>query len=168
MNHNAKHVAALLLLSLALVLAGPGSVLPAQAGERIRQGEMAGYLIVPNEKVPETFNAGFSMYVAAWPLLKAYPGDRFQSGLFGTWMFAQYEGPRSRETVLRYRGRPGLVAGHAVRDRNAEVHHGRSGAEFCGMGQRSRRGERQRLARTRRQIRAWHNSRPGCCGRPTV
>ena len=73
-----------LLLSLALALAGPGSVLPAQAGERIRQGEMAGYLIVPNEKVPETFNAGFSMYVAAWPLLKAYPGDRFQSGLFGT------------------------------------------------------------------------------------
>ena len=53
---------------------------------------MAGYLIVPNEKVPEAFNAGFSMYVAAWPLLKAYPGDRFQSGLFGTWMFAQYEG----------------------------------------------------------------------------
>ena len=81
-----------LLLSLALALAGAGSVLLAQGGEPIRQGEMAGYLIVPNEKVPEAFNAGFSMYVAAWPLLKAYPGDRFQSGLFGTWMFAQYEG----------------------------------------------------------------------------
>ena len=53
---------------------------------------MAGYLIVPIEKVPVSFNAGFSMYVAAWPLLKTYPGDRFQSGLFGTWMFAQYEG----------------------------------------------------------------------------
>jgi hypothetical protein len=33
------------------------------------------------------------MYVAAWPLLKTYPGSRFQSGLFGTWMFAQQDGP---------------------------------------------------------------------------
>jgi hypothetical protein len=52
-------------------------------------GEMAGYLLVPNEKVPETYGAGFSMYIAAWPLLKQYPGQRFQSGLPGTWMFAQ-------------------------------------------------------------------------------
>lgn len=55
-------------------------------------GEMAGYLLLPNERVARTFNAGFSMYVAAWPLLKTYPGHRFQSGLPGTWMFAQHEG----------------------------------------------------------------------------
>ena len=55
---------------------------------------MAGYLLVPNERVPETYNAGFSMYVAAWPLLQEYPGHRFQTGLFGTWMHAQYDGPR--------------------------------------------------------------------------
>jgi len=59
----------------------------------IRRGEMAGYLLVPNEKVPETYNAGFSMYVAAWPLLDQYPGQRFQTGLFGTWMFARNEVP---------------------------------------------------------------------------
>src|SRR4051794_35664520 len=59
----------------------------------VRPGEMAGYLLVPHEKVPETFNAGFSLYVAAWPLLKEYPGNRFQTGLFGTWMHAQYDGP---------------------------------------------------------------------------
>ena len=58
----------------------------------IREGEMAGYLLIPNDKVPETFNTGFSVYVAAWPLLRHYPGQRFQSGLPGTWMFAQYEG----------------------------------------------------------------------------
>jgi hypothetical protein len=34
------------------------------------------------------------MYVAAWPLLKNYPGQQFQSGLFGTWMFAQLDGPK--------------------------------------------------------------------------
>jgi hypothetical protein len=65
---------------------------PTARTNEVREGEMAGYLIVPNERVPQTYNAGFSMYVAAWPLLKAYPGDRFQSGLFGTWMFAQYDG----------------------------------------------------------------------------
>ena len=67
----------------------------AQAGELIEKGEMAGYLIVPNEKVPENYNAGYSMYVAAWPLLDQYPGQNFQTGLFGTWMFAQKEIPSS-------------------------------------------------------------------------
>lgn len=59
-----------------------------------RPAEMAGYLLVPHEKVAKSYNAGFSMYVAAWPLLKNYPGSDFQSGLFGTWMFAQYDGPK--------------------------------------------------------------------------
>jgi hypothetical protein len=63
------------------------------ATNQIKKGEMAGYLIVPNEKVEETYNAGFSMYVAAWPLLQEYPGRRFQTGLFGTWMHAQYDEP---------------------------------------------------------------------------
>jgi hypothetical protein len=56
--------------------------------------EMAGYLLVPHEKVDDRFNAGFSMYVTAWPLLENYPGSKFQSGLFGTWMFAQLDGPK--------------------------------------------------------------------------
>ena len=59
------------------------------AANQIQKGEMAGYLGVPHEKVPETYNGGFSLYVAAWPLLKEYPGNRFQTGLFGTWMHAK-------------------------------------------------------------------------------
>ena len=59
-----------------------------------QKAEMAGYLLVPHSRVDAQFNAGFSMYVAAWPLLKNYPGQEFQSGLFGTWMFAQHDGPR--------------------------------------------------------------------------
>jgi hypothetical protein len=31
------------------------------ANEGIERGEMAGYLLVPNEKVPAGFNAGFSV-----------------------------------------------------------------------------------------------------------
>lgn len=59
--------------------------------------EMAGYLIVPHGKVESKYNAGFSMYVAAWPLLKSYPGQQFQSGLFGTWMFPQFEGEKPND-----------------------------------------------------------------------
>ncbi len=66
----------------------------AAADEPPKPAEMAGYLLVPHEKVDATYNAGFSMYVAAWPLLKNYPGQEFQSGLFGTWMFAQHDGPK--------------------------------------------------------------------------
>jgi len=75
-------------LTLALVL--PQAPLIG-APYQIQAGEMAGYLLVPNERVPETYNAGFSMHVAAWPLLAEYPGNRFQTGLFGTWMHAQYD-----------------------------------------------------------------------------
>jgi len=58
----------------------------------VQDAEMAGYLLVSSEKVPDAYNAGFSLYAAAWPLLQHYPGHRFQTGLFGTWMHAQYDG----------------------------------------------------------------------------
>lgn len=72
-----------------LVMLNPQREPKPAAVAKPKKGEMAGYLLVPNEEVPESFNAGFSMYIAAWPLLKQYPGQRFQSGLPGTWMFAQ-------------------------------------------------------------------------------
>lgn len=62
------------------------------ATNQTQKGQMAGFLWIPDERVQQTYNAGFSMYVAAWPLLQEYPGNRFQTGLFATWMFAQYEG----------------------------------------------------------------------------
>ncbi|MHA3774948.1 hypothetical protein ACXR0O_25800 [Verrucomicrobiota bacterium sgz303538] len=57
----------------------------------VREGEMAGYLFGPAEKVPEEFNGGFSLYAAAWPLVGTYPGHQFQTGLCGTWMHPQWE-----------------------------------------------------------------------------
>ncbi|MEQ1823041.1 MAG: hypothetical protein ABL949_11060 [Fimbriimonadaceae bacterium] len=63
-----------------------------------RDEYLAGYLIIPTaEKMDKAFNAGFSMYVAAWPLLQHYPGHRFQTGLPSTWMFAQYDGDAPRD-----------------------------------------------------------------------
>ena len=49
--------------------------LPARAADKLERGEMAGYLLVPHAKVPETFNAGFSLYAAAWPVLDSPPSQ---------------------------------------------------------------------------------------------
>jgi len=76
----------ILLTALMIALAGVTSFADVQ------KGEMAGYMLVSTEKVPDDYNAGFSLYSAAWPLLEHYPGHRFQTGLFGTWMHAQYQG----------------------------------------------------------------------------
>lgn len=57
----------------------------------VQKGEMAGYLLMPTDKVPDEFNGGYSLYAAAYPLVEKYPGHDFQTGLFGTWMFAQHE-----------------------------------------------------------------------------
>lgn len=81
----------LLHLAMMATLTEPGQLQSPQLTE------MAGYLIVPHERVAPTYNAGFSMYVAAWPLLKSYPGSDFQSGLFGTWMFPQFEGQSPKD-----------------------------------------------------------------------
>jgi hypothetical protein len=78
----------ILTLLTALTIALPGAVWAAE----VQKAEMAGYLMVSADKVPDAYNAGFSLYAAAWPLLQQYPGHRFQTGLFGTWMHAQYEG----------------------------------------------------------------------------
>ena len=54
--------------SLALVCVAPVSP-AAGASNQAQEGEMAGYLFGPAEKVPEEFNGGVSLYAAAWPLV---------------------------------------------------------------------------------------------------
>ena len=63
------------------------------SNKSMKKGNVGGYMITKVEKVNESFNAGYSMYAAAWPLIKEYPGRSFQSGLFGTWMHPAYDGP---------------------------------------------------------------------------
>lgn len=59
---------------------------------QVPNGLMDGYLGAPSERVDDSYGGGFSMYVAAWPLLSEYPGSQFQTGLFGTWMHAKVNG----------------------------------------------------------------------------
>ena len=68
------------------------------------KAELAGYLLVPTERVPATYDAGFSIYAAAWPLLSQYPGHRFQTGLFGTWMHPRYEGEKPKNLYTDIEG----------------------------------------------------------------
>jgi len=76
-------------LPLSSVLAQDGT-----PGEKaIRNGNVGGYMITKVEKVDQSYNAGYSMYAAAWPLVRQYPGRSFQSGLFGTWMFPLNDKP---------------------------------------------------------------------------
>ncbi len=93
-----RFLARLFLAALTLV-----PLAPLRSAE-IKPAEMAGYLIVATEKVPANFTGGFSLYAAAWPLLETYPGRRFQTGLFGTWMFPVYEGKRSMDNYTDIEG----------------------------------------------------------------
>ena len=52
-----------------------------------------GYARLGIEEGDGSYNAGFSIYSAAWPLMKKYQGPEFQSGLFGTWMYPDVEAP---------------------------------------------------------------------------
>ncbi len=87
--------------SILLVALGLG-VMPSVSAQVVdkthRDEHIGGYLIVPHaQKVERRYNAGYSMYVAAWPLMNYYPGHNFQTGLPGTWMFAQYEGAAPKD-----------------------------------------------------------------------
>lgn len=56
----------------------------------VQRGEMFGYLLFDGQRLPSEYNAGFSFYAAAWPLVDHYPGHAFQTGLVGTWMHPFY------------------------------------------------------------------------------
>ena len=68
------------ILPIALVM-GLAHLSSAQVISKAHRDEhLGGYLIIPHTgNVGRQYNAGYSMYVAAWPLLSYYPGHRFQA-----------------------------------------------------------------------------------------
>lgn len=71
--------------ALGILLFFTGLASPVFAG-KIREGVFQGYLIAQNNRLDEKYGAGFSLYAAAYSLVEQYPGHRFQTGLFSTWM----------------------------------------------------------------------------------
>lgn len=55
----------------------------------MQNAKLSGYISSSRAAFTPTFNAGYSIYTAAWPILNKHPGS-FQSGLFSTWMWAKY------------------------------------------------------------------------------
>jgi hypothetical protein len=59
---------------------------------KIKKGQIFGYGHIRTNKVDKAiYGGGYTMYSAVWPLVETYPGNRFQTGLLHTWMFAQYD-----------------------------------------------------------------------------
>ncbi len=56
----------------------------------MQSAKLSGNISSSRAAFTPTFNAGYSIYTAAWPILNKHPGSMFQSGLFSTWMFAKY------------------------------------------------------------------------------
>jgi hypothetical protein len=108
--------------------------------DTVHKGNVGGYTSVGTEGVNQTYNAGYSMYSAAWPLLQEYPGHQFQSGLFGTWMHAHNDKP-APEGVKLYsdiEGGLGWWRDTEYPNRNSEIYYGRGRAELSRMGRRAR------------------------------
>jgi len=84
-----KYLIATIIFSLLI----SATIAQENTNKSLKKGNIGGYMITKVEKVNESYNAGYSMYAAAWPLIKEYPGRNFQSGLFGTWMHPSYDGP---------------------------------------------------------------------------
>lgn len=81
-----------LLVALLLALQAGAGDSDTQPSDSRREMNIGGYLSIGHSEASASFNAGYSIYTAAWPLVEKYQGHNFQSGLYGTWMFAQYEG----------------------------------------------------------------------------
>ena len=90
------------MFSPRLLLAASFFLLPhAWAAER---PYMAGYMAINAEHPPLNYNAGYTVYVAAWPMLSKYPGHQMQTGLFGTWMFGKQKGDALKDMYSTIEG----------------------------------------------------------------
>ena len=62
-----------------------------QAHAQIVKATQSGFTWISTENVADkSFGAGYTMYAAAWPIFKAYPGPAdFQTGLSSSWLTTQ-------------------------------------------------------------------------------
>tara|TARA_B110000459_G_C16611457_1_gene496403 strand:- start:105 stop:3299 length:3195 start_codon:yes stop_codon:yes gene_type:complete len=61
---------------------------------QITHGNRSGFSWITTEQVmDDLYGSGYSMYSAAWPMFKKYPGpENFQMGLAGCWLTPQHSG----------------------------------------------------------------------------
>ncbi len=122
----------LLLLSSCLLLVSALPLTALAAEDTVHKGHVGGYTSVEKKKAEDTYNAGFSLYAAAWPLQREYPGQQFQSGLFGTWMFAQNDQPAPVKYYSDIEGGLGWWRGTSFSTETPKFHMGGVQQNFAG------------------------------------
>lgn len=82
------------LLFLPLLLGLVSWVLPGKLDAQTTDARLSGFTWISTENVEDTtLGAGYTMYSAAWPIFKQYPGPQdFQTGLSSSWMSTQRTG----------------------------------------------------------------------------
>ncbi len=70
------------------------SIVPSNAVAQIVDAQRTGFTWISTENVSDpTFGSGYTLYSAAWPIFKNYPGPAdFQMGLAGCWLTTQRTG----------------------------------------------------------------------------
>lgn len=68
--------------------------LAAQINAQIEDASRSGFTWIPTEDISDqSYGSGYTLYSAAWPIFKNYPGPQnFQMGLAGCWMTTQRTG----------------------------------------------------------------------------
>jgi hypothetical protein len=97
------------------------------------ESKMRGYLLVDRQGAPKDYNAGFSMYVAAWPLFNKYPGAKVQTGLPGTWMNAFLPEPKPIESYSTIEGGLGWWNDTVFGTETPKFHMGGVATDFSGV-----------------------------------
>ena len=79
---------------LAILLLSIFSGLFHGASAQIVDAQRSGFTWISTENIPDkTFGSGYTMYTAAWPIFKHYPGPQnFQMGLSSSWLTTQRTG----------------------------------------------------------------------------
>ena len=99
----------------------------------VQKTNLGGYLLVPHSPAPQSYDGGFSIYSAAWPLLLKYPGHQYQSGLVGTWMDSQFAGKRPKHMYTDVEGGLGVWRSTRFPAVTPKFHLGGVAVNFSGI-----------------------------------
>ena len=83
-----------------------------QGVAQVFNANRSGFAWINTEDVTDSaLGSGYTLYSAAWPIFKAYPGpDNFQMGLAGCWLTTQRTGNEPDQFYTTIEGGFGLVA----------------------------------------------------------
>lgn len=90
------------------------------------EARRTGFAWINTENVTDTsFGSGFTMYSAAWPIFKNYPGAfNFQTGLGSSWLTTQRTGTEPVDFYTTIEGGLGWWGDTRFATENAKIYNG--------------------------------------------